>query len=149
VSSFTKPSSHPTPSGKKVPRAQRATSGRVASQSRLKSRGGFLQVSKPSAVSVEEVALQPSEPNTDVESVADIPPSAPATRRRAREIQSRLGKGRPVLAGGRGARNVSKVNRGIGRKSKSGAMLRDRTIPEEGMMVARSTSTYSDTFLMK
>jgi hypothetical protein len=84
------PSSHPTLSGKKVPRHQRATSARVASR-----------------------------------------------------------RGPPVLAGGRGAKHVTEVSRAAARKSRSSVTLEDHTIPEEGTMTARLTSTYSDAFLMK
>lgn len=129
-------SSHLSFSGKDVPRPHRSTSERVISQpprSRLSSVQPL--VSKTVKVSAKKAALQPSESNTDAESAADIPASAPTTRRKGKDLQIRLGKGRPVIAGGSGARNITKVlSRGSGRRAKASAMLQEDPIPEEGML---------------
>ncbi|KAF8489149.1 hypothetical protein JB92DRAFT_3129576 [Gautieria morchelliformis] len=131
--SLNEASSHPSPSGKDVPRPLRAASERVASQPLHKGRVGSVQMSKASEVSTNKEALQPSEPNTDADSVTDAPCSARTTRRKAKDIQARLGKGRPVLVGGSGARHMTKViTRGtIGRKTKPSAMLQEEPIREE------------------
>ncbi|KAF8523027.1 hypothetical protein JB92DRAFT_3110334 [Gautieria morchelliformis] len=113
--------------GKDVPRPLRAASERVASQPLPKGRVGSVQISKASEVSAKKATLQPSEPNTDPESVPDASSSTRATRRKAKHIQARLGKGRPILAGGSGARHVTKViTCGTGRKTKE-----EEPIPEE------------------
>lgn len=88
-------------------------------------------------VTTKKAALQPSESNTDVESVVSTPGSlpitAPTTRRKAKDIQTRLGKGRPVAAGGSGARKITKAfSRGTGRKPKTSIVLH-APIAEEGM----------------
>ncbi|KAF8493863.1 hypothetical protein JB92DRAFT_1158473 [Gautieria morchelliformis] len=90
-------------------------------------------MSKASEVSTTKVALQPSEPNTDTQSVTDAPCSARTTSRKAKDIQARLGKGRPVLVCGSGARHMTKViTRGtIGRKTEASAMLQEEPIREE------------------
>jgi hypothetical protein len=122
-------------SGKDVPRPHRSMSERVVSQpqSRLSS---ARRASKAAEISAKKTAFQASEYNTDTESIADAPASAPTTRRRAQDIQSRLGRGRPVIAGGSGARNITKViSRGTGRKGKTVAMLQEYPIPERGMLL--------------
>ncbi|KAF8489156.1 hypothetical protein JB92DRAFT_1391790 [Gautieria morchelliformis] len=68
-----------------------------------------VQMSKASEVSTNKAVLQPSEPNTNAESATDAPCSAHTTRRKAKDIQARIGKGRAVLVGGSGARHVTKV----------------------------------------
>jgi hypothetical protein len=127
-------------SGKEVPRPYRSTSERVTSQP-PRSRLGSVQppVSKTTEPSAKKTALQPSESNTDAESVADMPVSVPTTRRKAKDLQVHLGKGRPVLAGGSGARNITKVpSRGSGRRTRTSAMLQEDPIPEEeGALAAR------------
>jgi hypothetical protein len=66
------------------------------------------------------------------------PSLLPATRtRKAKDTQTRLGKGRPVIAGGTGARAVTKsvsVSRGSnrGKGSRTGVKLAQETIIEEG-----------------
>ncbi|KAF8573837.1 hypothetical protein K439DRAFT_921592 [Ramaria rubella] len=135
--------------GKSVPRPHRATStsDRAVSQAHPKSRRSLQPpASKPSEPS-KKAALQPSESNTDAESQSDTtppsaapapPPSAPqstsstpaTTRRKAQDIQTHLGKGRPVVAGGSGARNVTKPFSRGARRGKKSAMLREDVIVE-------------------
>lgn len=72
--------------------------------------------------------------------MASVAASVPNTRRKAKEMQLHLGKGRPVLAGGSGARNVTKVvSRGAGRKARASAMLHEDPIPEEGLLAIKSS----------
>lgn len=87
-------------------------------------------------VTTKKAALQPSESNTDVESVVSTPGSlpitAPTTRRKAKDVQTRLGKGRPVVAGGSGARKITKAfSKGNGRRAKTSMVLHP-PIAEEG-----------------
>ena len=129
---------HLTLSGKDVPRPYRSVSARVASQPSKSRLNSVQPVPKPTKVSAKKAALRPSESNADAESVADIPVSAPTTRRRAKDLQMHLGKGRPVIVGSSRARNITKViSRGAGRKGKASAMLQD-PIPEQ----SESTSTF-------
>jgi hypothetical protein len=108
-------------------------SERVVSQPPEQSR---LSVQPASKATAKKTALQPSESNTDTESMADPPASALTTRRKAKNIQSRLGKGRPVIAGGSGARNITKViSRGTGRRGNASAMLQEDPIPEGGTLL--------------
>jgi hypothetical protein len=118
-----------------VPRPHRSMSERVVSQPPQKSRLSSVQMaSKAPEITIKKAALQPSKSNTDTEPMANAPPSAPTTRREAKNIQSRLGKGRPVIVGGSGsgARNISKViSRRTGRHGKASAMFQDDPIPEQ------------------
>ena len=102
-----------------------------------KSRHNSVQpASKATEISAKKTALQLSESNTDAESLADTPASVPTTRRKAKDIQSHLGKGRPVIAGGSRARNIIKVvSHGTGCKGKASATLQEGPIPEEGTLI--------------
>lgn len=66
-----------------------------------------------------------------------IPP--PRTRK-AKDVQTRLGVGRPAAAGGSGARAVTKsqsVSRGKRGKTSKSMKLTEATIPEEGLLFSR------------
>ncbi|KIJ34085.1 hypothetical protein M422DRAFT_783000 [Sphaerobolus stellatus SS14] len=96
--------------GKDVPRPHRAASERGTSQPPVSSRvPSTAQPPSPSKQLVEsatkKAALQPSEANTDAESVASAPAgttSTASTRRKVQAMQMRLGKGKPVADGGNG-----------------------------------------------
>ncbi|KIJ34061.1 hypothetical protein M422DRAFT_782994 [Sphaerobolus stellatus SS14] len=79
----------------------------------------------------KKVALQPSEVNTDGESVASAPAgttSTASTRRKVQATQMRSGKGKPVAAGGNGAKVTSK---GGARRARASRMLQEETIEED------------------
>lgn len=125
--------------GKDVPRP-RIMSERLMSQpptSRLPSTQARSTSSKlEDVVTTKKAALQPSESNTDVESVVSTPGSLstapPNTRRKAKDVQTRLGKGRPVVAGGSGARKITKAfSKGNGRKAKTSMVLHPPIAEEE------------------
>ena len=96
----------------------------------------------------EETAVAPSVNRNEAEREDPAPPSEaeptpPRTpplvtrTRKAKESQTRLGKGRPVIAGGTGARAITKsvsVSRGSKRGVKSSKSIQNvqDTIPEEG-----------------
>ena len=141
------PLPHLTLSGKDVPRPYRSMSARVASQPPNPRLNSVQPAPKPTEVSAKKAALRLSESNTDAESVADIPVSAPTTRRRAKDLQMHLGKGRPVIVGSSRARDITKViSRGAGRKGKASAMLQD-PIPEEGELTSTFISLKYDKYL--
>ena len=123
-------------SGKDVPRPHRFTSERVAPQPGPISRLGSVQPAlKVIEISAKKKAFQLSESNT-AESFADTLASIPITRRKTKDIQSHLGKGRPVIAGGSRARNIIKVvSHGTGCKGKASATLQEGPIPEEGTLI--------------
>ncbi|GJJ14804.1 hypothetical protein Clacol_009072 [Clathrus columnatus] len=128
--------------GKDVPRPTRSISERTGSQppnSRVVSVAAPVRSTSSKlddTIPTKKVALQPSESNTDVESVVSTPASlisVPTTRRKAKDIQTRLGKGRPVAAGGSGARKITKAfSRGTGRKTRT-SMVLQAPIPEEAV----------------
>lgn len=79
--------------------------------------------------------------------LAPQPVAGPSTRtRKAKDTQLRLGMGRPVLAGGEGARAVTKPVSAS--KSKRGKVSRtikpaEDTIPEEGTSISQLVRIHS------
>ena len=141
------PLPHLTLSGKDVPRPYRFMSARVASQPPKSRLTSVQPAPKPTEVSATQTTLRPSESNTDAESVADIPVSAPTTRRRAKNLQMHLGKGRPVVVGSSRSRNITKViGRGAGRKGKASTKLEAEPIPEEGELISTFISLKYDKY---
>ncbi|KAI0051751.1 hypothetical protein FA95DRAFT_1569801 [Auriscalpium vulgare] len=116
----------PPPSPQPPPRtsSMRIISRVSTSRSRLQSTGSMVIHSDDE--DNPEDAPVPSPPTA---------PAGPATRtRKAKDTQLRLGVGRPMAAGGTGARAVTKsVSAGKGRRGKSSRSLRptEDTIPEE------------------
>lgn len=82
----------------------------------------------------ESVKLEPEARPSSIQQ--DEPVTAPVSRtRKAKDTQFRLGVGRPVIAGGAGARDVTKVASGAKGKrsqSRSAAHPTEPTIEEEG-----------------
>lgn len=74
------------------------------------------------------------------------PAPAPALRTRKAKEQTRLGVGRPVVAGGSGARAVTKslsINKSKRGKSSKSMKLTEATIPEEGVSLRLPPSVLS------
>lgn len=75
------------------------------------------------------------------------PEAGPSTRtRKAKDTQSRLGMGRPVLAGGEGARAATKpVSASKNKRGKGSRTLKPTgdIIPEEGMCLRQSVRIHS------
>jgi hypothetical protein len=79
--------------------------------------------------------------NSDISS--HPPPPAVLPRRKAKDTQFRLGVGRPMLAGGSGARNITASINVVKGKMPAREMTRSEpTIAEEGQSLVRSLSAF-------
>jgi hypothetical protein len=108
--------------------ASRRASSRIGSRPRGRS-GGSMIVHESDEGDTDGEVVEPRHPDPEPQ---PAPPPAPNRNRKAKESQTRLGVGRPVIAGGRGARAVTKppsISKQKGGKSK-GRKPTEATIQE-------------------
>lgn len=94
---------------------------------------------------IEDEAEQENEQQMDERGAHTQPVEQPPPRtRKAKELQTRLGMGKPVIAGGKGARNITRSSTGsIGSmpkrtKSSRSMIPTEATIIEEGRTLIAS-----------